>query len=109
MAADVILAAAVRTPGTYDTTTQEMKGRELVIEVDVDAITSTPSLAVEVLWSNDGGTEFFAADPADSFAALTTAGSGKVERFDKKGDHYKVRSVITGGTNMTHEIRADYE
>lgn len=105
MAGDLVVPSASRAAATYNSTTIATKGRELVVAVNVDVVTG--SLVVEIEWSNDGGVEFFKADPADSFASIDAVG-GRVERFSKKGDHYRVNSIVTTGP-ITYDVRVDYE
>ncbi len=69
----------------------------LSIQIDVTAASGTsPSVVFSVAWSDDGVT-YSQASPADSFAAITAAGS-VVERFTAKGPFYQLVWAVTGTT-----------
>lgn len=57
---------------------------------------TTPNLAIAVQWSNDG-VNWAAADPADSFTALTTTGA-VVKTFAVKASQVRLAWTITGTT-----------
>ena len=57
---------------------------------------TTPSLTVEVQWSNDG-TNFFSASAADTFTALTAVG-GVASVFTVKGRYARLKYTVTGTT-----------
>jgi len=65
--------------------------------VDITAVSGTsPSMTVNVEWSNDGAT-WFAADTADAFTAATAA-QKKVKEFAVKGNYARLNYTITGTT-----------
>lgn len=69
----------------------------LSVMLDVTAVTGTsPSMTVNVEWSNDGQT-WFVADPEDAFTAITAA-SKKVKQFQVKGLYARLNCTITGTT-----------
>lgn len=71
-------------------------GDDLAVMIDATTVTGTsPSMTVSVQWTNDGGTTWFTADPADTFTALTAA--GKVTKlFTIKGLGARLNYDITG-------------
>lgn len=69
----------------------------VAIAVDVTAASgTTPSMALSVEWSHNG-TTWFAADPADTFTAITAA-TKVVKLFDVKGVMYRLVWAVTGTT-----------
>ena len=70
---------------------------DLNLLVVVTAASGTsPSATFSVEWSADG-TNFCAADPPDTFTAITTA-VNKVKQFGIKGSLYRIVWTITGTT-----------
>jgi hypothetical protein len=94
----IAAGAVVTTSGTTaafptPTTTSPNVG----ITVAATAVSGTsPSLTVTVEWSPDG-TNFYAADPADSFAAITAAG-GTVKNVTVKNPWYRLSYAVSGTT-----------
>lgn len=69
----------------------------LSVLLSVTAATgTTPSLTVEVQWSNDGTTYASAATP-DTFTAITAAGA-VVKQFPIKGRFARLKYTVTGTT-----------
>lgn len=69
----------------------------LAVLLNVTAATGTsPSLTVEVQWSNDGTTFASAATP-DTFTAITATGA-VVKSFPVKGRFCRLKYTITGTT-----------
>jgi len=69
---------------------------------------TTPTLDVTVEWSADG-TNFFAAQAADSFTQVTTTGQVGAKSFDVKGPFYRVKWTIGGTTpSFTFTVDAIY-
>ena len=72
-------------------------GEWLAVAVDVTAVSgTTPSMTVNVEWSNDG-TTWFVGDTADAFTAITAARKA-VKRFEVKGLQFRLNYAITGTT-----------
>lgn len=57
---------------------------------------TTPSLTVEVQWSNDG-TTFFSASTPDAFTAITAVGTA-LKPFQVKGRFARLKYTVTGTT-----------
>lgn len=55
---------------------------------------TSPSLTVSLQWSYDG-TNFVAADPADSFTAITAAG-GAAKAFTIKAPYFRLNYAVSG-------------
>jgi hypothetical protein len=55
---------------------------------------TTPSLTASVQWSADG-VNFFAANPADTFTAITAVG-GVAQSFTIKAPYYRIAWTVTG-------------
>lgn len=67
------------------------------IFVDITAVSgTTPSMTVNVEWSNDNA-NWFQADTADSFTAATAA-QKKVKEFVAKGLYARLNFTISGTT-----------
>lgn len=81
-------------------------GMTLAVLVDVTAVSgTTPSMTVSVEWSQDGGTTFAQADPADTMTAITATGT-KAKNFVVKGSTFRVVWTITGTTpSFTFSVR----
>jgi len=93
----VVAASAARTT-TGQSGAIQSQGQQVSLEVDVTAASgTTPNLALSVEWSDDNGTTWFQADPADVFTALTAAGK-RVKEFDVKAPYFRVVWTITGTT-----------
>lgn len=93
----VILASAARTATAQSTAFSVGQQDHLSVMIDATVVTgTTPSMAVNVEWSHDG-TNWFVADPADVFTAITVAGK-KVKRFEVKGTVARLNFAITGTT-----------
>lgn len=67
----------------------------VVVHVTGDTFTSA---TFQVEWSQDG-TNFFAADAADAFTAITAAG-GLAKSFAVKGRFFRLRLSALTGTNV---------
>lgn len=73
-------------------------GDEHGVLVNVSAVSgTTPTLDLSIQWSQDGGTTWADAEPADSFNQIT-APKVVTKRFTRKGDHFRARWVIAGTT-----------
>lgn len=71
--------------------------QNLSILVRVTAVSgTTPSLTIEVVWSNDG-TNFVSAATPDTFTAITAAGS-VVKTFQVKARFARLKYTVTGTT-----------
>lgn len=71
--------------------------QNLSVLLNVTGATGTsPSLTVEVQWSNDG-TNFASAATPDTFTAITTA-SAVVKQFPAKGRYARLKYTVTGTT-----------
>lgn len=82
------VGSIVRTPGGSE---------KLSLYVDTSAISgTTPSITYSVEWSQDA-VAFAAADPPDSFTALTVTGT-RVRSVDVKGGWFRLAWAITGAT-----------
>lgn len=55
---------------------------------------TTPNLTLSVQWSNDG-TNWYTADPVDTFTAITAVGKA-VKTFASKGRYLRLNEVFTG-------------
>lgn len=92
---NVVASSARTTAGQSDVQYVE-EASTLAVHVDVTAASGTsPSLAFSVEWSNDG-TTWFAADPADTFTAITTAPTRAAKAFTVKGETWRLVWAITG-------------
>lgn len=79
---------------------------QVAIQINVTAVSGTPSMLCTIEWSNDGGTTWATADPADTFTAITTAVS-TVKLFTVKALLFRVKYTISGGTpSLTTVITA---
>lgn len=101
-----VLASAARTTTGQSSAFSVGDGGTLAVLVDVTAVSGTsPSLTVNVEWSNDGAT-WFQGDPADSFTALTAAGK-KAKSFTVKGLNARLNYTISGtGPSFTFAAHA---
>lgn len=91
-----VASAARTTSGNSGALDADEKNLNLLVDVTVVSGTS-PSMALSILWSNNG-TDFFDADgTADTFAAITAA-SKKVKQFAVKGAYYRIDWALTGTT-----------
>lgn len=71
--------------------------QNLSVLLDVTGVTGTsPSLTVEVQWSNDG-TNFASAATPDTFTAITANGN-VVKQFAAKGRFARLNYTVTGTT-----------
>lgn len=94
----VIEASSAKTVTGNGAAVEADQGVKVAVLLDVTVVTgTTPSMTVSVQWSQDGGTTWADADPADTFTAITAA-SKKVKAFDRKGSHYRLLWAITGTT-----------
>lgn len=92
-----ILTSAARTATGQSTAFDEGSLDTISVMVDVTAVSgTTPSMTVNVEWSPDN-VNWFAADPADAFSAITAAGK-KVKQFTVKGLYARLNYVISGTT-----------
>lgn len=93
----VILASAART-ATGQSTAFPIGGDDsLSVLVDITAVSgTTPSMTVNVEWSHDN-VNWFIADPADAFTALTVAAK-RVKIFTVKGLYARLNYTISGTT-----------
>src|SRR5262249_33825008 len=107
----LIVASAARTAtGNSGALGFDFSGSNLELLVDVTAVSGTsPSMTISVEWSQDGGTTFAQADPADAMTAMTAAGT-KVKEFSAKAPVCRVVWTITGTTpSFTFSVRATAE
>lgn len=94
--AQELVASAART-ATGNSGPRAAKGFKLGVVIHVTAVSgSTPSLTPTIEWSHDG-TNFGAAQPADSMTAITTAGT-HAKQFDVKGRFFRLVWTISGTT-----------
>lgn len=92
-----VLASAARTATGQSTAFPVGTGDDVAVFVDVTAVSGTsPSMTVNVEWSNDN-VSWFVADPVDAFSA-TTAAAKKVKSFTVKGQYARLNFTITGTT-----------
>jgi hypothetical protein len=93
----VVLASAARTTTGQSTQFWIGNGDKLAVMIDATVVTgTTPSMTVNVEWSHNG-VDWFVADPADAFTAITAAGK-KVKLFDIKGTSARLNYTISGTT-----------
>ena len=78
--------------------TGDMAGDQyLSVLVRVTAVGgTTPSLTIEVQWSNDG-TNFVSASTPDTFTAITAVGTA-LKTFQAKARYARLKYTITGTT-----------
>lgn len=70
----------------------------LNVTANVTAVSgTTPSMTLSMQWSDDSGTTWFNADPADAFTAITATGQ-VVKQFTIKAPAFRVKWTITGTT-----------
>jgi hypothetical protein len=102
-----VASAARTTSGSSGPVSAVDAGGFLSLLVNVSSVSgTTPSLALSVEWSMDGGTTFAAADVADTFTAITAAKT-VVGRFAVKAPIYRVVWTITGTTpSFTFDVRS---
>lgn len=95
-----IVASAART-ATGQSTVQVDPQTASVIALKV-ALTAhsgtTPTLDLTVEWTDDGGSTFYSADPADAFTQLTTTDKSIVKTFVRKAPGYRIKWTIAGTT-----------
>lgn len=92
-----ILTSAARTATGQSGAFSIGTHNSLAVLVDVTAVSGTsPSMTVNVEWSHNN-VDWFVADPADAFSAVTAAGK-KVKRFDVKGLYARLNYTISGTT-----------
>lgn len=92
-----VLASAARTVTGQSGAFAVGDGETVSVLVDVTAVSGTsPSLTVNVEWSNDGA-NWFVADPADAFTAVTAADK-KAKSFSVKGLMARLNYTISGTT-----------
>lgn len=103
----VVAASAARTAsGNSGAFTLTEGNQNLSVLVDVTVVSgTTPSMTISVEWSDDSGTTFAQADPADAMTALTTTGT-KAKIFQVKAPWFRVVWTITGTTpSFTFSVR----
>lgn len=92
---ETVLASAARTATHQSTAFDVGNGEHVSIMIDATAVSgTTPSMTVNVEWSHDA-TNWFVADPADAFTAITVA-SKKVKQFAVKGLYARLNNTIAG-------------
>lgn len=101
-----VLASAARTETGQSTQFDVGEGDTIALLVDVTAVSGTsPSLTVNVEWTDDGST-WFVSDPADAFTAITAADK-KAKVFTVKGTAARLNYTISGTTpSLTFSVRA---
>jgi hypothetical protein len=93
----VIKASGAVTATAQSALFEEGTGDDLAVMLDVTAVTGTsPSMTVSVQWSQNG-TDWFTADPADTFTAITAA-TKVTKLFTIKGLYARLNYAITGTT-----------
>lgn len=93
----VIKASGAVTATAQSSLFEEGTGDELAVMLDVTAVTGTsPSMTVSIQWSQNG-TDWFTADPADTFTAITAA-TKVTKLFTIKGLYARLNYAITGTT-----------
>lgn len=93
----VIQASAAKTATFQTPAFDEGCLDTLTVLLNVTAVSGTsPSMTVNVEWSHDGAT-WFKADPADTFTAITAAGS-VCKQFNVKGLYARLNCTISGTT-----------
>ncbi len=77
----------------------------LAVLLSIGAVTGTgsPSLTVEVQWSNDG-VSFVSATTADTFTAITATGTA-LKQFTVKGRYARLKYTVAG-TNPSFPLDA---
>lgn len=100
-----VLPSAARTSSGGSAAFTVGGGDHLAIQVDVTAVSgTTPSMTVSVEWYD--GSQWFQADPAEPFTAITAA-SSKVKSFTVKGTRARVNFAITGTSpSFTFRVNA---
>lgn len=92
-----ILASAARTATGQSTAFPIGASDTLSVLIDVTTVGgTTPSMTVNVEWSHNN-VDWFVADPADAFTAITAA-SKKVKQFAVKGLYARLNYTISGTT-----------
>ena len=91
--AQVVTTTAVTPSGQLDDSSKYW----VAVHLAVTAVTgTTPSLATELQWSNDGVT-FLSAETPDTLTAVTAAVS-KCKQFSLKGKFFRLAYTATGTT-----------
>jgi hypothetical protein len=105
MGNSTIVASAARTTSS-NSTGKVVDGGNIALILAVTAVTGTnPTLDVVVQWSADG-TNFFAAQAADSFTQVTATG-GAAKLFTAKGPIYRVAWTVGGTATPTFTFSVD--
>ena len=77
----------------------------LALRVDNTAGT-TPTLDVDVEWSDDGGTTWFVAEgDTDDFTQVTTTDANLVATLTRRAPHYRLAYTV-GGTDPSYDVTA---
>lgn len=74
-------------------------GDWVALHINTTTVTGTgsPTMALKVQWTVDGGTTWADADTADTFTSVTATGA-VVKRFSIKGSGFRVVETLTGTT-----------
>lgn len=100
----VTLAARTATFNSANLGAVDSGSGNLVLLVNVTVISGTPTMDIDVEWSPDGGTTFYAADPADDFTQITAVGTA-IKAFVLKAKVYRIVFTIGGGSpSLTFEV-----
>lgn len=96
-AAVLVASAARTTSGNGSGLLLPQFGATVAVQVKTTAATgTTPSMVLSLQWSEDG-TDWYTADPAEPFTAITTTGNA-VRTFARKGRFCRLAWAITGTT-----------
>ena len=77
------------------------------IFIEATALSGTPTLAVNIEWSNDGTNWAQQDTTTEAFANITTVPTRKVKTVQVKGLYFRLNYNITGGTpNITFSATA---
>ena len=93
-----VVASAARTVTGQSSAIGPTSDPRVSLFVNVSASSGTiPTLDLTIEWSQDAGTTWAVAQPADSYTQITTTGT-VVKQFTVKAPHYRVKWTITGTT-----------
>lgn len=107
---EVVASAQQTADGDSGTLQLRSDGDKLHLTVDITAVgaDADETLDVAVEWSQDDGTTFAAADPADAFTQFTQPDGTQVavKTFDVKAPTYRIVWTVGGTTpEWTFSIR----
>lgn len=99
-APSVLVPSAAQTASGVSAAQKSPQDQQSVLNllVGVTAVAgTTPSMAITVQWSEDGGQTWADADPADTFSAITAV-TALVKQFTVKAPTFRIAWTITGTT-----------